>query len=121
MMVKNWSEKSAKKLFLYSHEYRDQKMKGKKPAKKFFQKHTNSGSKKYWEKIVSKCAKKRFLYSHEYCDQKNAKKNFWEKIVGIKCDKSFFYIHTNIVFKKGTKNARNNFSRNTRIVRTKNV
>ena len=63
MLVQNSSEKSAKKLFLYSHEYRDQKMKGKKPAKKFCQKHTNSGSKKYWEKIVSKCAKKRF-YSH---------------------------------------------------------
>jgi len=32
-----------------------------------------------------------------------------------------FYIHTNIVFKKGTKNARKNFSRNRRIVRAKNV
>ena len=33
-----------------------------------------------------------------------------------------FYIHTNIMNKKwGEKNARNNFSRNTRIVRAKNV
>jgi len=70
MLVQNSSEKSAKKLFLYSHEYRDQKMKGKKPAKKFCQKHTNSGSKKYWEKIVSKCAKKRFLQSYECRDKK---------------------------------------------------
>ena len=39
-----------------------------------------------------------------------------------KARKSFFYIHTNIVNKKwGGKNARNNFSRNTRIVRAKIV
>jgi len=30
-------EKSAKTLFLYSHEYRDQKMGGKERAKQFFQ------------------------------------------------------------------------------------
>ena len=36
--------------------------------------------------------------------------------------KAFFYIHTNIVTKKwGEQNARNNFSRNTLIVRAKNV
>ena len=36
--------------------------------------------------------------------------------------KTFFYIHTNIVTKKwGEQNARNNFSRNTLIVRAKNV
>ena len=34
---------------------------------------------------------------------------------------TFFYIHTNIMTKKWGKNARNNFSRNTRIVRSKNV
>ena len=39
-----------------------------------------------------------------------------------KVRKIVFYIHTNIVFKKrGQKNARNNFSRNKRIVRAKNV
>jgi len=32
-----------KNRFLYSHEYRDLKMGGKKLAKQFFQKHTNSG------------------------------------------------------------------------------
>ena len=40
------SEKSAKTLFLYSHEYRDKKMGGKERAKQIFQKHTNSASKK---------------------------------------------------------------------------
>ena len=40
-----------------------------------------------------------------------------------KSEKNFFYIYTNIVTKKwvGGENARNNFSRNTRIVREKNV
>ena len=39
-------EKSAKTRFLYSHEYRDQKMGVKERAKQFFQKQTNSASKK---------------------------------------------------------------------------
>jgi len=39
-----------------------------------------------------------------------------------KSEKNVFYIHTNIVTKKwGEQNARNNFSRNTLIVRAKNV
>ena len=39
-----------------------------------------------------------------------------------KSAKNGFYIHTNIVTKKwGEQNARNNFSRNTLIARTKNV
>ena len=37
-------EKSAKTRFLYSHEYRDQKMGGEERAKQFFQKHTNRAS-----------------------------------------------------------------------------
>ena len=40
--------KSAKNVFLYSHEYRDQKMGGTKRAKQFLQKHTNSARKKRW-------------------------------------------------------------------------
>ena len=60
------------KTFLYSHEYRDQKMGGKERAKQFFQKHTNSASKKCWEK--------------------NRRKKLRKKL--------FFYIHTNIVSKK---------------------
>jgi len=51
-------EKSAKKLFLNSQEYRDKEMGGKKRAKQFFQKLANSASKKCCEKIVGKKGKK---------------------------------------------------------------
>ena len=71
MLGKKSSEKSEKNVFLNSHEYRDQKMGGIKRAKQFFQKHTNSASKKCWEK--------------------NRRK---------KVRKTFFYIYTNIVTKK---------------------
>ena len=47
MLGKKSSEKSAKNVFLYSHEYSDQKIGGTKRAKQFFQKHTNSASKKW--------------------------------------------------------------------------
>jgi len=88
---KKSSENSAKKVFLYSHEYHDQKMGGIKRAKQFFQKPKNSASKKCWGK--------------------NRRKEM---------RKTFFYFHTNIMTKKwGVKNARNNFSRKTRIVRAK--
>ena len=87
MFGKKYSEK-VRKTYLYSHDYRDQKMEGGKHAKQLFQKHTNSASKKCWEKIDRK-----------------------------KCEKRFF-IFTQISLKKmGWKKARNNFSRNTRIVR----
>ena len=67
-------------------------MGGIKSAKQLFQKHTNSASKKCWEQNRRKKVRKNvFLYSHEYRDQK-----------------------------MGGKNSRNNFSRNTRIVRAKN-
>ena len=68
-------------------------MGGKKRAKQFFQKHTNSTCKKCWGKNRRKKVRKTFfLYSHEYRDRK-----------------------------MGWKKARNNFSRNTLIVRAKNV
>ena len=67
-------------------------MGGKKRAKQFFQKQTNSASKKCGEKIVGKKCEKRFLYAHKYR---------YQKMVGKKRAKQFF--------------------RNTRIVRTKNV
>jgi len=100
MLGKKLSEKSAKKRFLYSHEYGDQKLVGKKRAKQFFQKHTNSAGIKCWEKFIAKkceivrakyvgkktsqkILKKRFLYSHEYRDQKwggeKRAKQFFEK------------------------------------------
>ena len=91
MFGKKSSEKCAKIVFLYSHENCDHKM-GEKSAKQFFQKLTNSASKKCWGKMSEKTAKNVFLYSHEYRDDK-----------------------------MGAKNSRNNFSRNTRIVRAKNV
>ena len=71
MLRKKSSEKSARNIFLYSQEYRDQKMAGKKRAKQFFQNHKNSACKKFWEK--------------------NRRK---------KMPKSFINIHTNIVTKK---------------------
>jgi len=93
-ILKKYRRKEVRKnVFLYSHVYRDQKIGGGKRAKQFFQKHTNSASKKYWGKNSSeRSPKKRFLYSQEYRDQK-----------------------------MGGKNARNNFSRHTRIVPSKNV
>ena len=91
-MGKKLSYKVRKKRFLYSHECRHQNMAGNKRSKQFFQKHTNSASKKCWEKISSKkSAKKHFLYTHEYRDQKMRGQN-----------------------------ERNNFSRNTRLVPAKN-
>ena len=77
MFGKKSSEKSAKNVFLYSHEYRDQKMGGTKRAKQFFQKHTNSASKKCWGK--------------------NRRK---------KVRNTFFYIPTNIVLKNGGEKTR---------------
>ena len=61
-------EKMRNNVFLYSHEYRDQKMGGKKRAKQFFQKHTNIA----WKNV--------------------GKKNRRKKVRN-----NFFYIHTNIV------------------------
>ena len=81
---------------------------GGKRAKQFFQKQTNRASKKCWEKInAKKC---------EIVRAKNVKKT------PQKLRRNVFYIHTNIVTKKWEeKNRRNNFSRNTPIVRAKNV
>ena len=70
MLGKKSSEKSEKNVFLYSHEYRYQKMGATKRAEQFFQKHTNSASLKCWEKIVGKKWEKRFFYSHDNRDQK---------------------------------------------------
>ena len=56
--------------FLYSHENRDQKIGEENVRNNFFQKHTNSASKKCWEKSSQKSAKTRILYSQEYRDKK---------------------------------------------------
>ena len=93
MFGKKSSEKSEKNVFFILTQISLPKNGGEKRAKQFFQKHKISAIKK--------------------CLEKNGRK---------KVRKTFFYIHTNIVTKKwGEQNARNNFSRNTLIVRAKNV
>ena len=64
MLGKKSSAKSAKNVFLYSHEYRDQKMGGTKRSKQFFQLDTNSAIKKCWEKNRRKKMRKTFFYNH---------------------------------------------------------
>ena len=61
MLGKKSSEKSAKNVFLYSHEYRDQKIGGIKREKLFLQKHTISASKKCLKKNRRKKVRKRFF------------------------------------------------------------
>jgi len=86
MLGKKSSVKSAKKRFLYSHEYRGKKMGGGKCAKQIFQKHMNSATKNVGKKSSEKSATNPFLYSHEYRVQKKGTK---------KCAKQFFKKHTN--------------------------
>jgi len=81
---------------------------GKKRAKQFFQKHTNSARKICWGKKSSqRSAKILFLFSHEYRDQKMGggktretiypenqqivrANNIWKKIFAKNCETSFF-------------------------------
>ena len=92
MLGKNRQKKVRKRFFIFTRISRP-KNGGEKRAKQFFQKHTNSASKKCWGNNRRKEVRK-----------------------------TFFNIHMNIVTKKWWgKNARNNFSRNTRVVRAKNV
>jgi len=84
-------QKIPKELF-YIHTNIVTKNGGKKRAKQFFQKHTNSERKISWgKKSLEKSAKTRFLYSHEYRDQK-----MW----GKERAKQFFQKHTNSASKK---------------------
>ena len=71
MLGKKSSEKNAKNVFLYSHEYREQKMGGKN-ARNNFSRNT---------RIVRE-------------------KNVGKKIVGKSAKNVFFYINTNIATKK---------------------
>ena len=75
MLEKKSSEKSAKNFFLYSHEYRDRKMGGKKARNNFSRNTLIMRAKNFGKKIVSKSEKTRFLYSHEYRDQEMGGKN----------------------------------------------
>jgi len=110
-------------------------MGGKNARKNFSRKPRISRVINDGKKSSGKCAKTSFLKTHEYCDQKwvekTRKKIFsrnrfrkqttMEKNRLEKVRKHVFQKHTNIVTKKwGRKNARKNFSRNTRISRAKN-
>ena len=80
MLGKNRLKKVRKHVFLYSHEYRDQKI-GEKRARKNFSSNTRiERAKKLRKKSSQKSAKTRFLYSHKYHDQKlwgkNVQNNF---------------------------------------------
>ena len=85
-------KKCEKPFFLFSHEYRAEKM-GGKTRETIFQKHTKSAVKNVGKNTSEKSANNVSIYSHEYCAEK----------IG------------------GEKKARNNFSRSTRIMRTNNV
>ena len=74
------SEKSAKIVFLYSHEYCDQKMGGKKARNNFFRNSRIVRAKNVGEKMSEKTSKNVFLYSHEYRDEKMWGKNTHETI-----------------------------------------
>ena len=64
-MGKKLLEKSAKNVFLYSHEYRGQKMGGGKARNNFSGNTQIVRAKNVGKKIGKKCGKS-FLYSHEY-------------------------------------------------------
>jgi len=91
MLGKKSSEKSAKNVFLYSHEYRDEKMAGTKRSKQFFQKHTNNARKKFCGKNRRKKVRKNFFIF----TQISLPKNGWEKTA-----KQFFQKHKNSAIKK---------------------
>jgi len=61
MLRKKSLEKSAKTRFLYSHEYRDQKMGGKEREKQFFRNTPIERAKNVRKKIVGKKCEKCFL------------------------------------------------------------
>jgi len=61
MLRKESSQKSAKKRFFYSHEYRVQKMGGENARNNFSTNSTNSACKKFEEKIVGKKCEKTFF------------------------------------------------------------
>ena len=64
MLGKKSSQQSAKKLFLYSQEYRVQKIGGKKARNNFSRNTTNSASKKCEEKNRQKKVRIKVFYNH---------------------------------------------------------
>jgi len=137
MLGKKSSEKSAKNVFLYSHDNRDQKMGGKNGRNNFSRKKRIVRAKNVGKKIVGKkCEKRFFIFTRisltknwekkcaKYFFQKDtnsASKKCWEKYHRKKVRKKFFYIHTNIVNKKwgGNKRAKQLFHKHTNSARKK--
>ena len=116
MLGKKSSQKIAKTRFLYSQEYRDQKLWGKNARNNFSRNTRIVRAKKCWEKNRLKKVRKHVFIFTLIRDQKmgggKARNNFSRKtrimpakkvggkIVSKNCIKHVFYIHTNIVTKK---------------------
>ena len=83
MLGKKSSGKSAKNVFLYSHEYRDQKM-GEQNARNNFSRNTRIVREKLFGKNFSENSAKNVFFSHEYREQ---------KMVGTKRAKQFLHQH----------------------------
>jgi len=71
----NRRKKLRKKRFLYSHEYRDEKIGGKNARNNFSRNSPNSASKNVGEKIVAKNCEKNVFYIHKYI----VTKKWWKK------------------------------------------
>ena len=136
-MGKKSSQKSAKTSFLYSHEYRDEKIGGKTHEtifpetneyceKKMLGKNCLEKVRKYISYIHTNIVTKKMDGGWKRAKQffqnytNSTSKKCWKKIVSKKCENTFFIFKRISYQKMGGKNARNNFSRNTRIVRAKN-
>ena len=124
MLVKKSSEKSAKNVFLFSHEYRELKMGGRNARNNFSRNTRIVRSKNFGQKIVGKKyenvlnihkntvkkivgGKKARINFSRYTN--SARKNVGEKIFGKKWKKRFFYSHEYRDQKMGGKKLTNLF------------
>ena len=80
MLGKKSSQYGAKRVFLYSHEFRDQKMGGKTRETIFPEKTPIVPAKNVGKKIVSKKVRKHVFYIHTNIVTKNGGKKKGEKI-----------------------------------------
>ena len=96
MLRKKSLQKRAKKRFLYSHEYRDEKIGGLN-ARNNFSRNTRMVKAKMLGKKSSKNVRKSFIYIPT---------NMVTKKWGKNCGKQFFQKHTNSVSIKWEKNRR---------------
>ena len=114
-------KRSAKNLFLYKHEYRDQEMRGGRTRETIFQETQYSANIKSWEEKRWKKVRTRFLYIQTNIVNKkwrgnkranqffqkhtnSASKKLWEKITSEKiAKKRFIYSHEYLDQKMGGK------------------